>query len=77
MVTAGWSGVREEMAVMKYKLVAKSLAPNMTDIIMVTAAGEFRTIARVEFPNDNQMMDNNTCTEEIIKALYKRLRKSI
>lgn len=61
---------------MKYKLVSK-FNGNWADIIMVTAMGEMRIIARVELPNDNQQLDNNICVEEIIKALYKRLRRSV
>ncbi|MBR4574394.1 MAG: hypothetical protein IKO16_05750 [Lachnospiraceae bacterium] len=61
---------------MKYKLVSK-FCDNWADIVLVTVSGEMRTIARIEFPADAQQLDNNNCVEEIMKALYKRLRKSI
>ena len=61
---------------MRYKLVPKFYG-NFADIYIVTTAGEMRIIARVEFPNDQQQMDNNVCIEEVIKALNKRLRRSV
>ena len=61
---------------MRYKLVPKFYG-NFVDIFIVAGTGEMRIIGRIEFPNDNQQMDNNTCTEEIIRALNKRLRRSV
>lgn len=61
---------------MRYKLVPKFYG-NFVDVYIVSATGEMRIIARVEFPNDQQTMDNNSCTEEILKALNKRLRRSV
>ena len=60
----------------RYKLVPKFYG-NIVDIYIVAGTGEMRIIARIEFPSDNQQMDNNTCTEEVIRALNKRLRRSV
>ena len=68
-------GTRDALG-MRYKPVPKFYG-NFADIYVVSATGEMRIIARVEFPNDQQTMDNNTCTEEILKALNKRLRRSV
>lgn len=69
-------GTWKEAMVMRYKLVPKFYG-NIVDIYIVSGTGEMRIIARIEFPNDNQQMDNNICTEEILKALNKRLRRSV
>ena len=50
---------------------------NLMDVGIDMPNGDARVIARVNFPNDGQHVDDIACAEEICVALKKRIRKSI
>lgn len=59
-----------------FRLVPK-MRSNICCIYMVNAAGEGMEIARLLFPNDNQLNDNVETVNSIMTALRKRIRKSV
>lgn len=63
---------------MKWKLITKYYGHNnILDIGICWGNGRLEHIARICFPDDNQLGDNVSCAEEICAALNKRIRKSI
>lgn len=64
------------MAVNNFRLVPK-MRNNLCCIYHVNAAGESVEVARLLFPNDNQVNDNVETVNSIIVTLRKRIRKSI
>ena len=64
------------MAGNSFKLVSK-MRDNVCCIFMVNRIGDCMEVARILFPNDNQINDNVETVNSIITILRKRIRKSV
>ena len=61
---------------MKFKLVPK-MNRNLLSIFVVFPNGRTVEISRTYMPDDNQIVDNVHCAEEMCKALSTRIKKSV
>ena len=67
------------MGSVRFEVVAKICPDNVNavEFYLCAAGGYNRQVGLIEFPHDRQLGDNMASSDEIVKIIKKRIRKSV